>query len=259
MKSIKAINYKVIIGQLVLLFVFLITCQILVKNGVINHLYLAEPSEILKKVYLFFAKGTIFNEIYYTYCEFIIGFLIALITGISFGLVLSVSAKLYNFFSPFISALMAIPRVTIIPLLILWLGIGITQKIVTVFIFSFFPILLNTIAGTKETNKKFVYVAKVFEASKLQIVFKVLLPSALPTIFSGLRLSAANGLVGAIFGEMLGAKVGLGYQLSQAMSLYDTTKVFALIVVITAISVLDIAIIDIIEKRIRPSIEHEKV
>jgi NitT/TauT family transport system permease protein len=155
-----------------------------------------------------------------------------------------------TFFRPYLSALLAIPKVTIIPLLMLWLGIGLSNKIAIVFLFCFFTIAFNTITGIKQTAEQHLKVARVFEATKFQTIWKVILPSAAPTIFVSLRLSAATGLVGALFGEMTASKEGMGNLLIQATSVYDTAKAFAIITIITVVSVLIIAFIDTLEKKV---------
>lgn len=119
-----------------------------------------------------------------------------------------------------------------------------------VILFCVFPILFNTLAGVKGTEENHLKVARVFEASKWQIITKVLIPSAIPTIFASLRLAAASGLVGALFGEMLASRAGIGNLLTKAVSLYNTADVFALITLVTLISVLNIAIINLIEKKL---------
>ncbi|MCI1857376.1 MAG: ABC transporter permease [Sporolactobacillus sp.] len=248
----KKIDWKIIFLQVVSLLLFLSVCEYLVRTGIINQLYLAAPTRMIQVTVAFFASGTIFTPLYYTVYEYVAGFGLAILLGIFGGIVLALLPRLYKFSSPFLSALMAVPRVTLIPLLTLWLGIGFTQKITIVFIFAIFPILFNTMAGVSEANENFIRVAKVFEASKPQIIMKVLIPSAIPTIFSGLRISAASGLVGAIFGEMLASKAGLGNLLTQAVSLYNTNEIFVLITIVTVISVINIEIINVIEHKIYP-------
>jgi len=154
-----------------------------------------------------------------------------------------------RFFRPFISMTMAIPKVALVPLLTIWFGIGFNSKAIMVFIFGVFSILHNTIAGVKQVSENHLKVARAFGATKLQIVTKVLLPSAMPTIFAGLRVAAATGFVGALFSEMLSSKEGLGNLLTKASQLYKTGQLFSIIIVVTLISVFIISAIDILEKK----------
>ncbi|WP_010269190.1 ABC transporter permease [Paenibacillus senegalensis] len=170
--------------------------------------------------------------------------------GIATGLVLVLVKGAEAFFRPYLGALMAVPKVTIIPLMMLWLGIGMPHKIAIVFLFCYFTIAFNTITGVKQAAENHLKVARVFEATPMQTVTKVILPSAVPAIFAGLRVSAATGLVGALFGEMLGSKDGLGNLLVKATSLYDTAQAFALITIVTGVSVLLLTCIDLLEKKV---------
>lgn len=185
-----------------------------------------------------------------TVLEFSIGFTAATILGISLGMFMALYRPAERYFTPFLSGLMAVPTVTIIPLLILWLGIGLMNKIVVVFLFTFFMIVFNTVTGVKATQDSHVKVARVFEANKRQLITKVMIPSAIPSIFSGLRVAAATGLVGALFAEMLASREGLGYLLNLAVQFYDTAQLFAVILVVTALSVAIIAAINFIERSV---------
>ncbi|MCQ6561790.1 ABC transporter permease [Paenibacillus mendelii] len=239
-----------IIGQIALLLLFLGFIEYAVRKGIIGSLYLSEPTRVIKEIITLFAQGEIFPNLLVTLQEFLAGYLLAAAAGIGTGLFLVLVPRAEAFFGPFLSALLAVPKVTIIPLLMLWLGIGLSHKIAIVFLFCFFTIAFNTITGVKQTAENHLKVARVFEASRFQTIVKVILPSAAPTIFAGLRVSAATGLVGALFGEMIASKDGLGNLLVKATSLYDTAKAFAIITIVTVVSVLIIALIDLLEKKV---------
>lgn len=247
-KSSRSVGLR--IGQLALLLAIIGAIEWIVRAGVVGRLYLSEPTEIVKQIAQLFAHGDIYRHLRVTLQEFLAGFLLAAVLGIATGMFLVLTRHAETFFRPFLSGLMAVPKVTIIPLLILWLGIGISHKIAIVFLFCYFTIAFNTITGIKQTAENHLKVARVFEASRWQTIVKVILPSAAPTIFAGLRVSAATGLVGALFGEMIASQEGLGNLLVQATSLYDTARAFAIITVVTIVSVLIIALIDLLEKKV---------
>jgi|SRR5690625_1263141 len=236
--------------QVLFLLIVLGTVEILVRNEVINSLFLAAPSSVILDIFNLFKDGFIWPHFYVTFSEFIVGYSISAVLGIAIGICLLMIPWIEKFFQPFISALMAIPKVTIVPLLGLWLGIGLTHKITIVFLFCFFTILVNTITGIKQTKEKHLKVSKVYEASVWQIIWKVILPSAAPTIIAGLRISAASGLVGALFAEMLASKAGLGNVLVKATTLFDTSQAFAIVVLVTIMSVLIIAVINLLETHV---------
>ncbi|MFD0712967.1 ABC transporter permease [Paenibacillus sp. GCM10027626] len=246
----KRFSGKMLAGQIALLLLFLGAVEYAVRAGIIGSLYLSEPTRVAGEIIALFTDGEIFRHLAVTLWEFAAGYTVAAVVGIGTGLFLVLVPRAESFFGPFLSALLAIPKVTIIPLLMLWLGIGLSHKIAIVFLFCFFTIAFNTITGVKQTAENHLKVARVFEASKFQTIVKVILPSAAPTIFAGLRVSAATGLVGALFGEMIASKDGLGNLLVKATSLYDTAKAFAIITVVTIVSVLIIALIDVLEKKV---------
>ncbi len=243
-------SWRIVAGQIALLLIVLGLIEYIVRAEIVGSLYLSKPTLVVEEIVKLFTQREIFHHLFVTLKEFAAGYVLSAVAGIGTGMLLVLIPKAETFFRPFLSALLAVPKVTIIPLLMLWLGIGLSHKVAIVFLFCFFTIAFNTITGIKQTADNHLKVARVFEASKLQTIVKVILPSAAPTIFVALRVSAATGLVGALFGEMVASKDGLGNLLIQATSLYDTAKAFAIITVVTVVSVLIIAVIDLLEKRV---------
>jgi NitT/TauT family transport system permease protein len=250
MKNInKAPSWKVLIAQVAAVGGVLAIMQFVVDKGIVSSLFLASPSQVVTEFFGLLKEGILFDNLGITLLEFFLGFILSIIVGVGLGIIIATVPAVEGFFKPFISITMAIPKVTLIPLLTIWLGIGINSKVIMVFIFAVFSILHNTIAGVKQTSENYLKVARVFEASRLQVVTKVLLPSSMPMIFAGFRVAAANGLVGALFSEMMASKAGLGNLLTKASQLYQTGQLFSIIIIVTLISVIIIQIIDILEKK----------
>jgi NitT/TauT family transport system permease protein len=239
-----------VVSQIIFLILLIGIFEVLVRADILNSLYFPAPSNIVIDIFRLFTDESIWVHVYTTLIEFIAGYALAVLLGISFGMFLVLVPWAEEFFQPFISALMAIPKVTIVPLLALWLGIGLEHKVTIVFLFCFFTILVNTITGIKQTEEKHLKVARVYRATVWQTIWKVTLPSAAPTIFAGLKVSAATGLVGALFAEMLASKEGLGNLLVKATNLFNTSQAFAIVVIVTVIAVLIIAVINLIERKI---------
>jgi NitT/TauT family transport system permease protein len=239
------------LGRLALLVGVLAGCQALVRGGVVSSLYLPAPTDVLGEVWLLLTGASDFYpNLAVTLQEFLLGYLLAVSAGIGAGLFLALVPLAEAFFRPFLAALMAVPKVTLIPLLTLWFGLGLGHKVIIVFLFCFFPVVYNTIAGVKQTSPDHLKVTRSFRATRFQTITKVILPSAVPTILAVLRVEAAAALVGAIFGEMVASKAGLGNGLTEATSLYDTPKAFAFIILITVVSVVGLSLIDQLEKRV---------
>ncbi|MFD1412538.1 ABC transporter permease [Oceanobacillus jeddahense] len=241
-------NWRIRVLQALTIIFFIVLCEFVVQRGIISDLYLAAPSNVIVTLYELIISGELTGHFLTTVLEFTIGFGAAILLGVGLGFAMGLSKPLEGYFTPLLSALMAVPTVTIIPLLILWLGMGLLNKIVVVFLFTFFLIVFNTITGVKATLPNHIKVARVFEASRAQLITKVIIPSAAPSIFAGLRVAAATGLVGVLFAEMLASREGLGYLLNMATQFYDTGQLFAIILVVTALSVLIIELINLIER-----------
>ena len=215
----------------------LVYMQFAVTTGRISKVFMATPTDIVKKGFDMITDGTLLPHFWITMQEVLAGYFLAVAVGIIVGLLWVFFPKLEEYMTVFCAAIMAVPKTAILPLLILWFGIGFESKVVLIFLFAVFTVLYNTVTGAKQCEAKYLKVAKVFEASRVQQVFKVLIPSALPSIFNGLRLSAGTVLTGVIFAEMQSAKVGLGFLLSEAQSNLATAKVFFIIILVTLISV----------------------
>lgn len=247
----KKVNFWVILGlQLGILAVLLAAMQIAVGNGYIDKLYISAPSQIFSDLVSLFNQFFIADHLWTTVYEFMIGFAVSAILGIGLGILIARFHTLDAFTKPFIAGFMALPKVAIVPIILIWLGIGSPCKIAFVFLFSFFSILYNTIAGVKQTPMSYIKVARVFGAKKIQLVTKVMLKSAVPSIFAGLRVAAAGGFAGAIFGEMLASQKGLGNILAKAAGFYNTSRLLAIVVIITTVSVLIIKGINTLEKNL---------
>jgi ABC-type nitrate/sulfonate/bicarbonate transport system permease component len=240
----------ILAAQLFTLAILLAVAQVAVDRGIIGDLYLASPTQVVQELIRLFGTGMIWRHLAVTLEEFVLGLVVSVALGIVSGLAIARHPAFERYIKPFMSGLMAIPKVAVIPLLVIWLGIGFANKFVLVLLFSYFPVAYNTIAGVKQARENFLKVARVFEATPSQVVFKVLIPEASPTIFAGVRVAATGGFVGAIFAEMQASQSGLGYLLTNASQLYNTKQVFALVVIATVISILIIHGLDLLEKKV---------
>jgi len=166
-----------------------------------------------------------------------VGFLASLALGVALGLVLGMSRTVEAFCEPVINALYATPQVALTPLLMMWLGLGFSVKVVVVFLFAFFPILINTASGAKNVSAAMVEVARAYLAPPAQILFKVICPAALPFIMAGVRIAIGRALVGMIVAELFTAITGLGAMLSLYGNIFETAKMFVVIVVLAVLGV----------------------
>ncbi|WMJ85883.1 ABC transporter permease [Anaerocolumna sp. MB42-C2] len=233
--------------QILTLIGLLAYMQYAVDHGLVLKVFMASPTSIIRKGYQMIVDGTLAPHFILTMQEVTVGYLLSAFVGIAIGLLWTIFPKLEEYMNVFCSAIMAVPKTAILPLLILWFGIGFKSKVVLIFLFSVFQILYNTVGGAKQCRTEYLKVARVFEASRLQTVFMVIIPAALPSVFTGLRLAAATALTGVVFSEMQSAKAGLGYLLTEAQNLLNTPVMFFIIILVTVISVLLVKLVTVIE------------
>lgn len=169
--------------------------------------------------------------------------------GIPLGILLGWYRRLYYFLDPTLSAFYATPRVALLPLLIIWLGIGIWSKIAVVFLGAVFPILLSTVAAVRTADARLLRAAHSFGATDLQIFRTIILPGSVPFIITGLRLGVGRALVGVVVGEMVAATAGIGLMISIAGNTFQTDRVFVGIFLIAAAGVVLVEALTRLERR----------
>jgi NitT/TauT family transport system permease protein len=173
-----------------------------------------------------------------TIYETIVGFAWASIIGVGLGVVLGRVRWLELTMNPFIVATQVVPKVALVPLLIVWFGFGMTSKIIIAAILAFFPILTNTILGVKSVDAGHRDVMTSLNATRWMVFRRLELPSSLPYILTGMEIGIVLAIIGAVVGEFLGGNTGLGYMLVAKMNAYETDLLFAVIVHMTMVGFL---------------------
>ena len=225
----------------------LLWMQYAVTTGKVSKVFLAAPSGIFSELVKTVKGGILGKHLIITLEEVLTGYFIGGVVGVAVAILWTLFKPLEKYMNVFCSAIMAVPKTAILPLLILWFGIGFKSKVFLIFLSSVFQILYNTVTGTKQCPNDYLKVAKVFELGRVQTVFKVLLPSALPQMFNGFRLAAATAMTTVVFSEMQSAKAGLGFLLAEAQQLLNTPRIFLVIVTVTLISVLLVKLVAVTE------------
>ena len=202
---------KKILGT-VAVAIFLIAWE-LVGNvfQLINPMFMSAPSLIFKAGYEMFRTGEIYHDLYVSGVEFLGGYFLAAVVGIPFGIMTGWYKRMSYIFDPFVNALNATPRVALLPLVIIWLGIGILSKVGIIFLGAVFSILINTRDGVKTTPVNLLNAARSFGASEWMVFKTVVVPSTIPFILTGLRLAVGRALVGVLVGELYAATAGIGF------------------------------------------------
>lgn len=201
-------------------------------------LFFTTPVEVIKTFYQLVVRSEIQSHVYVSAVEFMVGLALAILVGLPLGLVTGRSKILDAMLDPFVTALNATPRLIFLPLLMLWLGIGIWSKIVIVFVGAVFPLLINTYEGVKNVDRVLVNVVRSFGANEWQTMKIVVLPNSVPYIVAGLRLAIGRALLGVVVGEFFGASKGLGFIIAMAATNYKVDVVFVGVAIFMGLSLI---------------------
>jgi NitT/TauT family transport system permease protein len=217
--------------------------------GLINPMFMSAPSLIAKAAWQLFASGEIYNDLYVSGIEFAWGYFLSIIFAVPFGIAIGWYKKFAYVCDPFVNAMNATPRVALLPLVIIWLGIGILSKVGIIFLGAVFPLLINTRDGVKTTPANLLTAARSFGASEWQIFKSVVLPSTVPFILTGLRLAVGRALIGVMVGELYAATAGIGFMITVAGATFQTDKVFVGVLIFAITGMIMTDIIDRYETR----------
>jgi len=183
------------------------------------------------------ASGELIRQLLVSLSAMAAGFIISLVLGVGLGLAMGRSRLAEAVLEPHINALYATPQVALTPLLMMWLGLGFSVKVSVVFLFAFFPILINTASGAKNVSASLMEVGRAYLASRRQNLIKIVLPAALPFIMAGIRIAVGRALVGMIIAELFTAITGLGAMLSLYGNIFETAKMFVVIIVLALLGI----------------------
>lgn len=187
-----------------------------------------------------------------TLTEVVIGFGVALVSGVAIGIAIDSSPVLERSLYPLIIASQTIPMVVLSPLLLIWFGYGLTPKIIVAALIAFFPITVSTVDGLRAADREVMAMLRSFGASGWNRFRLAKLPAALPSIFSGARIGVAVCVIAAVFGELVGASEGLGYLMQRSASQFLTARVFAAIFILSFMGVGLFALISLLERILLP-------
>ena len=204
-------------------------------------------------------NGKYLDNAMYTLSEAMLGFGIAALSGIVIGGLIAQFPLVDKTLYPYLIAIQTTPKVAIAPLFIIWFGFGMTSKVVIAATVAFFPVLVNVISGLKATDPERIELMRSLRATRWQIFHMVLFPSALPVIFAGLNIAVIFSLLGAIVGEFLGSREGLGNAIMQMNVNLDTAGVFASLFVLSCIGIALHVIMGLIQRRLLFWTEQSKI
>lgn len=230
--SIRYLVVSVLIGAAVL-----VVFQFLIADGLVSKLILPTPTSVLRALVDGYRSGQLTSATESTLVATLLGFGIAAIAGVLLAAILDALPVVNRVLLPYVVAFQALPKIAVAPLVVLWLGFGLTGKTVVVVIVCFFPIVVNTMEGLQVRDGELIELFESYGASKLQSFWFLKLPGAVPAIMAGLDVGILFALLGTVTAEFVGSKNGLGFLLLQEEANFDIPGMFAGLVVLTVIGV----------------------
>src|SRR5437870_9783287 len=233
-----------------LLFGFLALWEAAVRTLKVPAFILPPPSAVGAALVRGAASGIYLQHFFVTLAESLLGFALGSTVGFVLGMALAASPLTEYFLYPYIVMFESMPKVALAPLVVVWFGLGLTSKVVSAALISFFPLLVNTIAGLRAADEDWVDVMRSLAASELQIFRMLRLPSALPFIMAGLEVAMVFSLVGAIVAEFVGAEAGLGMLIQSRNFSMDVAGEFAILFILALLGLVLNAILVSIRRRV---------
>jgi NitT/TauT family transport system permease protein len=228
--------------------VLLILWEVLTRASGISAVILPPPSDIARAMVRY--HEVLSQHALQTLLTSVIGFGLALATGILIGLAIGASSEIYSGIYPLLVAFNAVPKVALVPLFVLWCGIGSIPAVLTAFTLSFFPIVVNVATGIATIEPEMEDVMRSLGARRDEILIKVGIPRAMPYLFASLKVAITLAFVGSVISETVASNDGIGFLLMGAAARFDVPLVFAGLVVVAVMAVVAYAICEYLETRV---------
>jgi NitT/TauT family transport system permease protein len=211
---------------------------------------LPSPLDVVPAVFDLIQSGQLLNATASSLVVFAAGYALAIVSGVALGVLMGGMPRLGETLEIYVNALNSTPRVAFIPLIIVWFGLGAPAKIAVIWFQAVMPILINTYAGVQNTDPDLLEAARSFGARRGQLFRHIMLPSAVPYIVTGLRLGAANAMVGTVIAELYTALSGLGYLIAQFGNTFQMAKYFGPVLVLAAMGMIISQSLKVLERRL---------
>ncbi|HSL26485.1 MAG TPA: ABC transporter permease [Acidimicrobiia bacterium] len=240
---------------------FFVVWEFFARAEIINRLFLPRATDMFATLWKGLTtsapagaviSGSIRDHLLFSLTNLGIGMVIAIGIGVPFGLLMGANRYADSLLSPYVWAISSMPRIALVPLFILFLGFTVKMQITIIVLSAVFPIMINSWAGVKTTEKSLLSAAKVFGASRRELYTKVVFPYTLPFIVSGIQQGIGRGLVGVIIAEIFGGSRGLGYLIQRAADTFNSALLYAVLFVLCVVSLSLIQFTRWLEKRVAP-------
>jgi NitT/TauT family transport system permease protein len=224
----------------------------LVSRFVVPPQFLPPPSAIARAFVTTTSSGELPRQLWQTTRVLLAGFGLAIVSGMAVGTAMGMFPTVRRMLDPYVSAFYAMPTVALVPLVIIWLGLGFEAKVFLTWLVAIFPIVINAQAGVASVPSAFIETARAFGCNRWQVFRRVILHAAVPFFVAGIRLGLGRALVGVIVAEMFTALTGLGYMIVLYGNTFRTAELFVPILVLALVSIVITNLIQRLERRIAP-------
>lgn len=230
---------------------FLLLWESAAPLGLVGVSYISRPSLVAKAFVELLISGEILHHLVVSMKEFILGFSLACIVAIPGGIIFGRYRTLTLLFDPILMALYTMPRLAMMPLLVVWFGAGLGSTTAVVFLGVVFPVLVNTAVGIREVDPLWIRAVRSFGGKEWDIFMKVLLPGSIPPIMTGIRLGVGRGFLGVVVGEMYACNAGIGHQIGLYGNAFRVAELIALIALVSILGFIAVNFVRIAEERVR--------
>ena len=249
LQKIKTEKILVVVSQVLILLVFLVIWEVLANKGIIDSFITSSPSRIINTFSNFASNDLIMNTKVTCY-ETLIGFLLGTTIGIIIAIILWWSKFISKVVEPYLVVLNSLPKVALGPIIIIWVGAGTKAIIVMAIAISLIVTILDILNGFLNTDKDIIKMAKTFNASKLQILTKIVIPANITNFINSLKINIGLSLVGVISGEFLISKAGLGYLITYGGQVFKLDLVMSSVIILGIVAGIMYLAVMLIEKLI---------
>lgn len=223
-----------------------------VAGAQISPILFTTPWAIAKAAVVMIGSGELWQYLWPSLLTVIYGLSVAVVAGVALGLLLARYRLVDASLDMYITFLYSTPTVALVPLIVLWAGFETLAKSIILFLFAFFPMVINTYQGVKNVDKKLIEVGKVFRCSERRLWAQIIIPGALPFIVVGLRLAVGRALIGMVIADLYTAISGIGYLIVRTASTYQIDKMFVPVVTLGLLGVLMTALLRLAERKVAP-------
>ena len=218
----------------------------------LGNFFLAPPSSLIRATEELLISGALFRALFDSLKSLLAGFGLAAAIGISLGFLMGWYKPVAKVMDPFVNAAYVVPIAALVPMLIIWFGLGFTSRVLTILLFCVFEVLVSTYTGVRNVEPMLIEVARSFGAKRVKLFRKVVYYASLPYIFAGLRMGASRAIKGMVVAELLFAVTGLGGEIQNAANYYRTDRVFVYVIVIALLGVVLSGAIQLAERLTMP-------